>query len=75
MDWSQELLGSALWVGKAFIISAILLLLIGFILIKTTRWAAQFWSLAGHYFDPRKKTDDSGDIYRYFIAKSFWCTD
>lgn len=55
MDWSQELLGSALWVGKAFIISAILLLIIGFVLIKTTRWAAQFWSLAGHYFNPRQK--------------------
>lgn len=54
MNWSQELLASLQWVGIAFVISSILLLVIGFILIKTTKWAAMFWQLAGHYFDPRE---------------------
>ncbi len=55
MDWSKELLDSALWVGKAFVISSVLLVVLGFILIKTTRWASQFWMLAGHYFNPKEK--------------------
>lgn len=54
MDWSQELLDSVVWIAEAFLLSVICLLIVGFILIKTTRWASQFWSLAQHYFDPRK---------------------
>lgn len=54
MDWSQELLASVKWVGIAFVTSVVLLVVIGFILVKTTRWAAMFWQLAGHYFNPRK---------------------
>nr|WP_315970369.1 SbmA/BacA-like family transporter [Pelistega indica] len=55
MDWSQELSSSFFWVGKAFLISTVLLVVVGFILIKTTRWASQFWFLAGHYFNPKEK--------------------
>lgn len=54
MDWTQELLASARWVGIAFVISVLLLVVVGFVLVKTTRWASMFWKLAGHYFDPRK---------------------
>ncbi|NOL49695.1 ABC transporter ATP-binding protein/permease [Pelistega europaea] len=55
MNWSQELMDSAWWIGRAFLISSVFLVVTGFILIKTTRWASQFWSLAGHYFNPKKK--------------------
>ena len=39
MDWYKELIDSMQWVGIAFTASLALLLLIGFILIRTTRWA------------------------------------
>lgn len=55
MDWSQELIDSTKWIGSAFLISALSLVVVGVILVRTTRWASQFWSLSGHYFNPKKK--------------------
>lgn len=52
MDWYKELIDSMQWVGIAFTASLALLLLIGFILIRTTRWASQFWHIAKTYFNP-----------------------
>lgn len=40
MDWYKELIDTLQWVGIATSISLVLMLLIGFILIRTTRWAA-----------------------------------
>lgn len=54
MDWYKELIDTLQWVGIATSISLVLMLLIGFILIRTTRWAAQFWQIAHTYFNPLK---------------------
>lgn len=53
MNWGQELQDSALWILQAFVISSVMLGLVGFILVKTTKWAGQFWLLAGDYFNPK----------------------
>ena len=54
MDWYKELVASMQWVGIAFVCSLVLLFLVGFILVRTTRWAAQFWHIAKTYFNPLK---------------------
>lgn len=54
MDWYKELVASMQWVGIAFVCSLVSLFLVGFILVRTTRWAAQFWHIAKTYFNPLK---------------------
>lgn len=53
MNWGQELQDSALWILQAYVISSVMLGLVGFILVKTTKWAGQFWLLAADYFNPK----------------------
>lgn len=52
MDWYTEFVDSMQWVGIAFTCSLILMLVVGFVFIKTTRWASQFWQIAYTYFNP-----------------------
>ena len=54
MNWYKEFIASLEWVGIAFSVSIVLLLIIGFVLIRTTRWASQFWQIAHTYFNPLK---------------------
>ncbi|WP_432785186.1 Vitamin B12 transport ATP-binding protein BacA [Oligella sp. MSHR50489EDL] len=54
MDWYKELVASMQWVGIALVCSLVLMFLVGFILVRTTRWAAQFWHIAKTYFNPLK---------------------
>ena len=54
MDWYKELVASMQWVGIAFSCSVILMLIVGFALVRWTRWAAQFWQIAYTYFNPIK---------------------
>ena len=53
MDWSQELIDSFFWIVKCLTITAIVFSFSMFILIKTTRWARQFWQMAGGYLSPK----------------------
>lgn len=53
MDWSQELIDSFFWIIKCLTITAIVFSFSMFILIKTTRWARQFWQMAGGYLSPK----------------------
>ena len=54
MNWNQELLNSALWLGKAYVITLLVFGAVMLLLVRATRWGRQFWSLSGAYFSPRR---------------------
>lgn len=54
MDWNQELLTSALWLAKAFALSALVLTLLVLWLAHATGWGRQVKRLAWPYFNPRR---------------------
>jgi vitamin B12/bleomycin/antimicrobial peptide transport system ATP-binding/permease protein len=54
MNWNQELLNSALWLGKTFAITLVVFALVMAALARWTVWGRQFWSLSGAYFSPRR---------------------
>ena len=53
MNWSQELLQSAIWLGEATAITLVVSLLLGVALTRSTMWGRQFWRLAAPFFTPR----------------------
>jgi putative ATP-binding cassette transporter len=55
IDWSTEWYKSLLWGLEVFIAVVIGFALIGWFLIRRTRWGRQFWRLSGMYFIPRSR--------------------
>jgi vitamin B12/bleomycin/antimicrobial peptide transport system ATP-binding/permease protein len=53
IDWAHELVPSLMWVLKAWAISAVCLLAVGFPVIRFTTWGHQFWRISGAYFKSR----------------------
>lgn len=53
MDWGNELLPSLLWILRAWAISAVLTLLVLFLLARFTLWGRQYWRITGDYFKGR----------------------
>jgi vitamin B12/bleomycin/antimicrobial peptide transport system ATP-binding/permease protein len=53
IDWAHELVPSLMWVLKAWAISAVCLLAVGFPVIRFTHWGHQFWRISGDYFKGR----------------------
>lgn len=68
MNYAQELLTSLLWILKAIGITAIVFSLSLWLLIKTTKWAAQFWQLAKGYVSPKRSLKPLA----YFIVIVFF---
>jgi len=56
INWSTEWFRSLLWVLEVFVAVVIGFALIGWLLIRRTRWGRQFWRLSGMYFIPRERT-------------------
>lgn len=54
MDWNHELLASLIWLGKAFVISLVLMALGCLWLARATEWGRQVRRLAWPTLDPRK---------------------
>ncbi|MDO4626063.1 MAG: ABC transporter ATP-binding protein/permease [Pasteurellaceae bacterium] len=54
MNWSKELLDSLFWVLQTLALTAVIFSLAVWALVKTTRWAAQFWEMAGGYLSPKR---------------------
>lgn len=54
MDLTTEVVNSASWVAKTFIITFICSGIAVFFLIRITEWGRQFWSLAQDYFSPKR---------------------
>ena len=68
MNYSEELLASIFWILKAIGITAVVFSLMVWILVKTTRWAHQFWSLGKDYLSPKR----SAKPLVYFIVIVFF---
>src|SRR5829696_5899293 len=51
--WGDELVASALWVAKAWVLAAIGVLVICALLVRFTIWGRQFWRVTGDYFTGR----------------------
>lgn len=56
IDWSREWLTSLLWIARVFLFVLVGFVLVGWFLIRRTRWGRQFWRLSGMYFIPRGRT-------------------
>lgn len=54
MNWNQELLNSAIWLGKAYVITLIVFVALMTLLARTTHWGRQFWALSGAFFSPKR---------------------
>jgi putative ATP-binding cassette transporter len=54
LDWGDELVGSALWVAKAWVFAAIGILVVCTLLARYTIWGRQFWRVTGDYFKGRR---------------------
>jgi len=54
LNWQQQLAESALWLARAFGISAVALALVTLVLTRTTVWGRKFWRLAWPYLTPRR---------------------
>ena len=55
VNWSTEWLQSLLWVLGVWALVVIGFALVGWFLIRRTRWGRQFWRLSGMYFIPRHR--------------------
>jgi vitamin B12/bleomycin/antimicrobial peptide transport system ATP-binding/permease protein len=54
IDWSHELVNSTLWVLQVWVITASSLLVVLFVVGRTTEWGRQFWRITGDYFKGRQ---------------------
>jgi putative ATP-binding cassette transporter len=55
INWSTEWLTSLLWVLRTWAVVMIGFALVGWILIRRTRWGRQFWRISGMYFRPYRR--------------------
>src|SRR6476469_8037418 len=53
LDWGDELVGSALWVAKAWVLAAIGMVVVLGLLARYTTWGRQFWRVTGDSFKGR----------------------
>ncbi|WNG90710.1 ABC transporter ATP-binding protein/permease [Mycobacterium sp. ITM-2016-00318] len=51
--WGDELVASALWVAKAWVLAAIGVVVVCALLARFTIWGRQFWRVTGDYFTGR----------------------
>jgi vitamin B12/bleomycin/antimicrobial peptide transport system ATP-binding/permease protein len=54
IDWSDEFLKSTLWVLRVWVLTALSLLVVLFVVGRTTEWGRQFWRITGDYFKGRQ---------------------
>ncbi|MGE8632923.1 MAG: ABC transporter ATP-binding protein/permease [Achromobacter piechaudii] len=54
LNWQQQLMESAIWLARAFGITAVALGVAAFVLARTTEWGRKFWRLAWPYLTPRR---------------------
>ncbi|WP_238421632.1 ABC transporter ATP-binding protein/permease [Gordonia sp. 'Campus'] len=54
IDWGNEVWASLKWLAIAFAISAVAVLVIGFLLIRFSRWGRPMWRVIGGFFTGRE---------------------
>jgi vitamin B12/bleomycin/antimicrobial peptide transport system ATP-binding/permease protein len=53
IDWSNEIVHSLFWLARAWVLAAVPLLLVLFLLGRYTVWGRQFWDITGEHFKGR----------------------
>ena len=53
LDWANEIPQSLLWTGKAWLITAVVTVIVLILLARYTTWGRQFWRVTGGYFRGR----------------------
>ena len=56
INWSTEWWHSLLWVLGVFVAVVIGFFGVGWLLIRRTRWARQFWRISSMYFRPYRRS-------------------
>jgi putative ATP-binding cassette transporter len=54
LDWANEIPQSLLWTAKAWLITAVLAVIVLVLLARYTTWGRQFWRVTGDYFSGRR---------------------
>lgn len=54
LDWANEIPQSLLWTAKAWLITAVLTIVVLVALARYTTWGRQFWRVTGDYFSGRR---------------------
>lgn len=54
LDWGHELFNSLWWIAKGFVITGVVLAVVGAVLIRFTGWGRMFWRITGGYFKGRQ---------------------
>ncbi|MFI9506764.1 ABC transporter ATP-binding protein/permease [Nocardia sp. NPDC052566] len=54
LDWGNETVLSAWWIGKAFVITALVFLVVTAGILRFTEWGRMFWRITGGYFVGRQ---------------------
>lgn len=54
IEWSHEFVNSTLWVLQVWVITALTLLAVLFLVARLTEWGRQFWRITGAYFTGRQ---------------------
>lgn len=54
LDWANELVGSLVWTAKAWVITAVVTVVVLVLLARLTTWGRQFWRVTGGYFRGRE---------------------
>jgi putative ATP-binding cassette transporter len=54
LDWGAEIVDSLVWVGKAWVVSALCTLVVLALIARFTSWGRQFWRITGDYFRGRQ---------------------
>ncbi|MBP6562796.1 MAG: ABC transporter ATP-binding protein/permease, partial [Neisseriaceae bacterium] len=54
LNWQQQLMESAWWLIRVFVVAIVATGGVGAVLMRTTAWGRQFWSLASPYLNPKR---------------------
>ena len=54
MNWTQELINSAIWLSQVYAVTLVCFGLTVWFLARRTVWGRQFWQLSSGYFSPRR---------------------
>jgi len=54
LDWANEIPQSLLWTAKAWLITAVVTVIVVALLVRHTTWGRQFWRVTGDYFRGRR---------------------
>lgn len=54
MDWNSVVIDSITWLLKAYVMTAVVFVIVVALLARFTHWGQQFWRLAWPYFNPKR---------------------